>query len=208
MHVQLHAYKHIYIITSLYVPINTKCVQKFPAHRGRRTITLGYKNITLFFLLWVKTSVVRQRQREGGRETVTLTHSLFFSWPYNAVLSSMPCLAYLSLLGRREERYSTGGPLYVIFKTLGFLFRRDVLKRSAPGSRLVLCSYGSPSADSTDRCKLALTDSNSDWSSYVVICIHDFITPTISIQQVTASAYFHRCALCREHLIDGSARGQ
>ena len=42
---------------------------------------------------------------------------------------------------------------------------------------------------------------------YIYIYIY-FITPTISVQYLTASAYFHRCILCREYLIDSSVKGQ
>ena len=62
-------------------------------------------------------------------------------------------------------------------------------------------------ADSTDRCKLRLTQ---DWHSvlreHLHISFHN--THTFPFNLVTASTYFHRCVLCRESLIDGSVKGQ
>ena len=48
----------------------------------------------------------------------------------------------------------------------------------------------------------------TDINSHMGICKYHFITPMISVQHVTASAYFHRCVLCREYLIDVSVKGQ
>ena len=71
-------------------------------------ITLYFKNITLFILLGVKVYVVRQIDRQTGkqRQIAILTHN-FFSWSYHAVLSSRPHFICSSAGG-----YSTGGPLW------------------------------------------------------------------------------------------------
>ena len=56
---------------------------------GKMTITLDYKDITLFKLLEVKSPAMRERQMKRGRRrhTAILTLSCFFSSPYPAVLS-------------------------------------------------------------------------------------------------------------------------
>ena len=42
----------------------------------------------------------RKKQMDGGRRRQTLLTYTFFSWPYHAVLSSGPHLAFFLLLGR------------------------------------------------------------------------------------------------------------
>ena len=53
----------------------------------------------------------------------------------------------------------------------------------------------------TNRLRLTLS------VSHMGICIYHN-TQTFPFNHVTASAFFHRCVLCRESLIDGSDKGQ
>ena len=55
-------------------------------------------------------------------------------------------------------------------------------------------------------CKTFLTPADSD--PHMTICLYHFVTPTFPINHLTASAYFHRCILFRESLIDSLVKGQ
>ena len=136
-------------------------------------------------------------------EIATWIHN--FSWPCHVVLSSRPYLTLLLLLGWE------GSQLGVVVN------RRLAVGRSVLSSRPYVFPFdetyrfspeGSLSADTTDRCKLALTECNSDWNFHVCICIYSFITLTISVQHMTATTYFYMCLLCREYLINRRVKGQ
>ena len=148
----------------------------------KETTTLCYTKISrLHFISWQGSKLLksaRDRRRLCGE--VKLLH-----WPL------------ISSLDRNE-----------IFKALNFLFWRDVHNRSSPGDHLVPYGHSRLPADSTDRCKLELTDWDSDCISrgHLYVSFHN--THTFLFNHVTTSAYFYRCVLCWEYLINVWVKGQ
>ena len=135
----------------------------------------------------VKVSVVSGRQTDGGRwiETATLTPSFFFSWPYHAVLSSRSHLALLCFSA--GGGYSTRGQLYA------FTPVECLATRWHFSEWLNLCWLQAE----TPR---PLPDSHSISCGHLHISFH--IPDIFPFHHMTASAYFNRCVLCRESLID------
>ena len=156
--------------------------------------TLGYKNITLFILLGGE-SFCGLRQTDGQmdgerqRQTAILTHNYFFSWPYHTVLSSRPHLALLLLLGRGLLNWSPAVDRWL----------------SGVASHLLAHLW----------LTVSLLAASWDWRktetphiSHEHLHISFYNTHTFLFNHVTASAYFHRCILFRESLMDGSVKGQ
>ena len=133
------------------------------------TTTLGYRNITLFILTWSQ-SFCYVRETNGRTETDTLTHN-FFSWLYQAVLSSRPHLT-LSLFSKGE--YSTGDPQW--------------------GAQSLA---GTPVTASWDWLKI---DSLRLSVSHVGICIYHFITPTNFWSTMILLPLIFTCASCEKNI--------
>ena len=120
---------------------------------GRNQNTFFHKSMALS----LKASVWLETETCGRMETATLTHNFF--WPYNIVLSLRPHLALLLHLSQeilnQRPLWSTVCYLQGLISSLPKRRTQPVLIRG--GGRVAPCSHHSPSSDSTDDCKLALT---------------------------------------------------
>ena len=123
--------------------------------------------------------------RSSCIQSTILTH-IFFSWPYQAVLSSRPHIA-LQLLGRKLLNLRLAAVPWPS-------------KTSSHSQALLwLTSLFWPKAE-TPKFILPV--------SHVGIYISFHNTFTFPLNNVSASAYFHMWILCRESLIDCSVNGQ
>ena len=171
-------------------------------HGGRMTITLRYKNITLFILLGVKASVMWEKQMDGRKRIRTaISTSNFFSWPYHAVLSSRPHLALL-LLNRREFDWKPTVGCSVdcsLNRALSHSLAHSWLAKS-----LLAASW-----DWQESLLPSIGNSKTETHTACISCGHLYIfyrTDTFPFNHVTAMAYFHRCVLWKESQIDGSVK--
>ena len=120
------------------------------------------KTITLFILLEVKASAVWGKNRQGRMETATMTR-YYFSWPYDAVLSSRPDLELLLLLGPEGTQPEAHcGQLWETLPQWGAL--------PLTGAPLTNRSFLAGSSRLTPKLTVLL--------SHEGICIYHFITPT------------------------------
>ena len=189
---KLNGFKYFYVTVTIEHQ-SSVCTCSIAIKNKRITLSFTKIYLSLFLLKGIEVSLMWERQMDGGSrmETATLTNTFSF------LLAILYCVFFKASLSISSASWL--GALNWTF-TVGSCPRRAT--RRAPSHMLALSTTNCISSG----CKLRLTEAHSAhiWHGHLHISFHN--THTFPFNPMTPSAYFHRCVLCWESLIDDSAR--